>query len=119
MVTSHLPFNALTTTPARRTPERRQSARYETTFRVTAVITDDTDDSRHNRICALQLLNLSDSGLAVLAAHPVPTGARINLFFTPHAAEPALQMVGTVVRQNPRDDGQYLLGVQFDRRCAA
>ena len=118
MVAAPFAFSAMTRTPIRHTPERRQSPRYELRLSVTAII-HDHNDPEHKRICSLNLLNLSDTGLAVLASEQIALGTEISLFLSPHAAEPAICLHGKIVRHASRRSGQYLLGIQFNQRRAA
>ena len=98
--------------------ERRGAPRYITGGRITALRTEHGPDGPRNRICSLQLVNMSDTGLGAIASEPVPTNTGISVFFPPHGPERGFDMVGRVVRCITRDD-VHEIGIQFDRRAMA
>ncbi len=94
--------------------ERRRERRRKISGRVTAIrATSDQPDLRH-RICPLQLLNLSDGGLAAISQEPVELNTSIAVFFPPHGPEPGFDVYGRVVRCRPREYG-HEIAIEFDR----
>ena len=98
--------------------ERRTTSRYVLTGRVTAVRHTDADRITGKRICSLELMNISDSGLGALCQDPIDLESRITIFFPPHGPERGFDLSGRVVRCNARERG-HELGIRFDSRHAA
>ena len=98
--------------------ERRTTLRHGIAGRVTAIQTHDDADGQLSRICSLQLLNISDSGLGALSEEPVEPGSSLAVFFPPHGPERGFDLVGTVVRCIPRAHG-HEIGVRLVNRAAA
>jgi hypothetical protein len=93
--------------------ERRRRRRNTIAGRVTALrATADMPETR-TRICPLQLLNMSDTGLAAVSQEPVELNTSIAVFFPPHGPEQGFDVYGRVVRCTPRDYG-HELGIQFE-----
>lgn len=97
--------------------DRRCEVRYPVGVRVTAVQTQESGDHQ-NKICSLQLLNLSHSGLGAIAQEPVAPGSRIAIYFPPHGPERGFDLYGYVVRCVRREYG-HEVGVQFNSRMKA
>lgn len=98
--------------------ERRSHPRHVIRGHVTAVRSDPQDGNEQRRICALELLNLSDGGLGALAQEPVAIDAKITVFFPPHGPERGLDLTGRVVRCTQREHG-YDVGIRMTMRYAA
>lgn len=98
--------------------ERRRTPRHSISGHVTAVAQDGERAGEGHRICALQLLNISDTGLGVVAQQPLNLGTRVSVFFAPHGAEPGFDVNGVVVRCNAREAG-HEVGLRLDHRLAA
>ena len=99
--------------------ERRQDPRRVISGRVTALETDREDGPERNRICPLQLVDISDRGLGAIVQDPVEPNTRIAVFFQPHGPERGFDLYGRVVRCRRRDDYGYEIGIRFDARQAA
>jgi len=98
--------------------ERRRAKRHVVGGNVTAVRTDFTEDAHRHRITSLQMLNMSDSGLAAICQERIDLNTPIVVFFPPHGAERGFDAYGHVVRCKNRDHG-HELGIEFDMRPAA
>ena len=98
--------------------ERRMTLRHSLAGRVTAVQTHDQTDGQLSRICSLQLLNISDSGLGALSEEPVEPGSSVAVFFPPHGPERGFDLVGQVVRCVARENG-HEIGIRLETRAAA
>lgn len=97
--------------------ERRIAKRRVTSGRVTAVQTTGLD-TQANRICSLQLINMSDSGLGTMTQESIEIGTAITVFFPPHGPERGFDLTGEVVRCTQKDYG-HEIGICFDARQAA
>ena len=93
--------------------ERRGAPRHPASGQVTGVVSDPADPARPKRICALELMNISDTGLGAVSAEALPTGAHVSLFGAPHGNEPGMDLRGTIVRCRTRGEGRHEIGVQF------
>ena len=100
------------------TIDRRVAPRHNVTGRVTAVCTEVTLDGARNRICSLQMLNISDSGLGAVSQDAIAPDTAIGVYFPPHGNEKGFDLIGRVVRCRRRSNG-HELGVSFDRLAAA
>jgi len=98
--------------------ERRRANRHVIGGRVTALRKDVDPNSSTNRICSLQLLDISDEGIGVISQDPISTGSPISIFFPPHGAEGGFDLFGKVVRCQRLDHG-HQIGVHFDVKVAA
>lgn len=98
--------------------ERRRAERHYISGRVTAVSNGGINGGPRNRITPLQLLNLSDTGVAAIAQEQVPVDSLITIFFPPHGPERGFDAVGKVVRCRPYQHG-HEIGIVFDRKPAA
>ena len=98
--------------------EKRIARRYSTSGRVTAVARESHPDGDRNRILSLQLLNMSESGMAAMCQEPLPADTQVTVFIPPHGAEQGTDMFGRVVRCNARDWG-YDVGVPLNTAVAA
>lgn len=90
--------------------ERRRAARRRASGRVTAVCRDASDPEGPQRLIAMQLQDLSDTGVGATAQEPVSVGSSITLFFPPHGNEPGFDLTGQVVRCQSTDD-RHRLGI--------
>jgi hypothetical protein len=70
------------------------------------------------RICSIQLHNISDCGLGARTDQPIAEGESVAIFFPPHGPEQGFDLYGHVQRCTATDDG-YQVGIQFDLRPAA
>ena len=98
--------------------DRRNARRYSVSGRVTGLRSDLAPDGTRNRICPLQLLNMSDTGLGALSQESFEIGAPIAVLFPPHGAEKGFDRYGHVVRCKARTWG-HEIGVRFDAKPAA
>ena len=71
------------------------------------------------RIAALTIRDISETGLGGHSPRPMDVGAPITVFFPPHGPEHYSELIGTIVRCQPRHDGGYEIGVQLHRPLAA
>lgn len=98
--------------------ERRRASRHPVAGKVTAVCKEHTADGLHNRICALQMINMSDTGLGAIVQEEITLDTTVAVFFPAHGNEKGFDLVGKVVRCRRREDG-HELGLRFDRMAAA
>jgi hypothetical protein len=98
--------------------ERRRADRHCISGRVTGVRNERLADGPHNRICSLQMLDISDTGLGAVVGEPVEPGARIAVFFPAHGPERGFDLVGTIVRCQRREQG-WEVGIRFEQKAAA
>ena len=98
--------------------ERRRAKRHVVGGNVTAIRTDFAEEAHQHRITALQMINMSDTGLGAMCQDEVDLNTPIVVFFPPHGAERGFDAYGHVVRCEPREHG-HELGIQFDVRPAA
>lgn len=98
--------------------ERRAAERHPCNGHVTALVSGPGFTAPRNRICSLQLQNISDSGMAGVSTEPLPIGAQITVFIAPHGAERGYDLHGTVVRCFPQRLGQQI-GIRFRGKMAA
>ena len=98
--------------------ERRRCPRHSTSGQVTAV-QEAADPTTHTaRICSLQLLNISDTGLGALTDDEIPCGTLIRVYFPSHGAEGGFELFGSVVRSVRRETG-HEIGVRLGTKQAA
>ncbi len=98
--------------------ERRGCTRHPISGQVTSLQQPADPQDHQARICSLQLLNISDTGLGAICPEPVDPGTRISVFFPPHAAEGGFDLFGTVVRCVHREAG-HEIGIRFSQKHAA
>lgn len=98
--------------------ERRRALRHTVTSRVTALRTENGPEGRRNRICSLQLTNMSDTGLGGVCQEAVALDTQIAVFFPPHGPDRGFDLYGRVVRCIERDAGCEI-GIRFETRAAA
>lgn len=98
--------------------ERRAAKRHIVGGNVTAIRTDFAHQAHQHRITALQMINMSDTGIGALCQEQIDLNTPIVVFFPPHGAEGGFDAYGHVVRCESRDHG-HELGIQFDVRPAA
>ena len=85
--------------------ERRMATRHRATGRVTAIQTEGEKDQKHNKICSLQLVDISATGVCSLCQEPIEQGANITVFFPPHGPDHGYDAQGVVVRCRQADIG--------------
>jgi hypothetical protein len=98
--------------------ERRIAQRHSIAGRVTAVQTHEQADGQLSRICSLQLMNISDTGLGALSEESIEPGSSLAVFFPPHGPERGIDLVGQVVRCVARENG-HEIGIRLEARAAA
>lgn len=98
--------------------ERRRSQRRAVSGRVTAVISGSDPAGTWKRICSIQLINQSTTGLGALSQEPLAVGSQVTLFFPPHGPEHGFDLRGTIVRDAVRESG-YEIGIRLEERLAA
>ena len=98
--------------------DRRNSVRRVISGRVTAWQASSERQPHGNKICSLQLVNISDTGLGAITQEPVDSTTSITVIFPPHGPERGFDRYGRVVRCEERD-GRHDIGIQFVRRTAA
>ena len=77
-----------------------------------------TEEGPVNRIRSLQLLNISDTGLAAVCQDPLDLHSNIAVFFPPEGISRGWDAYGHVLRVNAAQRG-YDVAVAFDRLPAA
>lgn len=85
--------------------ERRTAYRKAANGRVTAVLNAGDDGETRNRICSVELRDMSDTGIGVASQEPLPNGAAITLFFPPHGSERGFDLYGHIVWCRPEEGG--------------
>ena len=98
--------------------ERRDAHRRLLSGRVTSVQRSVEQDASTNRICSIQLLDISDTGLGGVVQQPVQKGASIAVFFPPHGTDFGWDRYGHVVRCDGCEHG-YQIGIRFVTKSAA
>ena len=106
--------------------ERRRHRRHVISGQVTAVqtirnATDTTDNQQNglcNRICSLQLRDISDSGLGAISQEPTETGIPIAVFFSPHGPDNGFDLYGHVTRCTKSASG-HEIAIHFNGHDAA
>jgi hypothetical protein len=98
--------------------EHRAAPRHNVSGHVTAVRQERDATGVRNRICSLQMLNMSDTGVGALSPEPVEVDSRIAIFFPPHGPERGFDLFGRVVRCVHRDTG-HEVGIALEQRMAA
>jgi hypothetical protein len=99
--------------------ERRIKDRRDVHGHVTAVIRHQGPDGEtRNRICSLQLQNMSDAGLGAFVTESIAPDTQMAIFFPPHGPERGIDLYGRVVRCASRSFG-HEIGIAFDIRPAA
>ena len=98
--------------------ERRDATRHTLSGRATAVNHASTREGGVNRIRSLELLNISDTGLAAVCQDPLDLDSDIAVFFPPHGPERGFDLYGRIVRCVKRGYG-HEIGIRFDPKPAA
>jgi len=98
--------------------ERRQTHRRVISGKVTSLQQSANPGEQSNRICSLQLLDISDAGLGAIIDQPIEPGSPISIFFPPHGPELGFDRHGQVVRCVKREHG-HQIGVRFTIKSAA
>jgi len=88
--------------------ERRRSPRRRARGKVTAVCRDSRAPDTPQRLCTLELTDLSNSGVGAIAQEPLSVGTQITVFFPPHGSEPGFDLIGEVVRCRSIDDSHEI-----------
>ena len=101
--------------------ERRRTSRHAVAGRVTAVQLPPATGGHRSRICSLELINMSDSGMGVISSEPITVHSSITIFFPPHGPEHGFDLYGRVVRCMPcvEDRQGHMVGIRFEERQAA
>lgn len=98
--------------------DRRHADRRSISGRVTALrSTADNPESR-NRICPLELLNISQTGIGAISQEPIEDGVSIVVFIPPHGNEQGQDLYGKVIRSHERDEYGYEVGIALDESFA-
>jgi len=97
---------------------RRSSTRHAISGQVTAVRDLADAGAAIKKICSLQLINISDTGIGALALESLELDSNIMVMFPPHGPERGFDAVGRVVRCVRRDSG-HEIGISFSERAAA
>ncbi|MEO1236733.1 MAG: PilZ domain-containing protein [Planctomycetota bacterium] len=101
--------------------EQRREPRHKLYARVTAVAHADevgSEDGAAGQICAMELVDQSNSGLGAWSVEPVAVGSRVTVFFPAHGNEPGFNQVGRVVRCSPHNGG-HSIGLRVESQMAA
>lgn len=99
--------------------ERRIAHRKPANGRITALLTMKQDDGEvRNRICSIQLRDMSDTGVGAFTDEPLPRDAKLTLFLPPHGPERGFDLYGNVARCESREEG-YEVGIRLDRQLTA
>lgn len=98
--------------------ERRGSRRRSMTGSVTSVQQSPNPALPSNRICSLQLLDISDTGLGAIVTEAIEPGSPIMIYFPPHGPEQGFNRSGYVVCC-AREQGAFRIGIRFAIRAAA
>jgi len=101
--------------------ERRCSDRAPMIGQATAIISDSQDkDHPSKKICTIELANISDTGLGVIAKEPVEIGEHMHMtvYIQPHGPEGGYELSGTVTRCNKTEVG-FDIGVSVPTRSRA
>ncbi len=98
--------------------DRRLAVRRPVSGHVTAVRREQREDGAHNRICALNLVDMSNFGLGAFCQEPIPEGTAITVFFPPHGPDRGFDAYGQVLRCEAAE-GRYRIGIRFVGRAAA
>ncbi len=100
--------------------DRRHAPRRPLAARVTGFARDAASRETQGRICAVELHDLSDSGLGGYTQEPVSVGSFISVFFPPHGPDQGLDLQGRVVRCSPDRTGlRHRIGVRLEGKKAA
>jgi hypothetical protein len=97
---------------------RRACPRHSMSGHVTALRSMTDASAVIKKICSLQLLNMSDTGLGALSVEALDLDSRVTVLFPPHGPERGFDAVGRVVRCVRRDSG-HEIGICFEERAAA
>lgn len=98
--------------------DRRLATRHVLTGRVTALRRGSTQDPSSTRICAIELKNISDTGIGAVCQDAFDLDTPITIFFPPHGPERGFDVQGRVVRCRDRKEG-HEIGIQFQQKNAA
>jgi len=97
--------------------ERRVGNRRPMAGRVTAVRTGNRKQQLSPKICSLQMVDMSDTGMGAVSSEAVETGADITVLFPAHGPDGGYEGRGEVVRCLKRDYG-YEVGIRFDNHTS-
>ncbi|GEM_PF-925453 len=99
--------------------ERRITHRKSVSGRVTALMTMKVSGEEvRNRICSLELRDMSDTGVGAFSSEPLPRDAKLTIFLPPHGPERGFDLYGTVARCEAQEEG-FTLGIHLDRQASA
>jgi len=101
--------------------ERRIAHRKPQSGRVTALLTIKTDDETRNRICSLELRDMSETGLGAVTCEALPRGGEVTIFFPPHGPERGFDLYGKIMWCREAKDASegFEVGVHLNRQAAA
>jgi len=107
--------------------ERRRHPRHEANGPVTALRRDHDVDAHRYPICAMELVNISQGGLAAITGRPLTPNEEVTVYFPREGISPQVALDGYVVRCEPnRHTGEddrpstgYEVGICFELPHAA
>ncbi len=110
--------------------DRRTSERHDLEGQVTALRRDHDVEAYTHPVCTLDLMNMSELGMAAHSEIPLADSERVSVYFPPHGSDMGLELMGHVVRCTPvtREEAatrrqplgrEYEIAIQFDPRTAA
>ncbi|WP_428389973.1 PilZ domain-containing protein [Mucisphaera sp.] len=120
--------NSLRLTPAEDTEpdsflfDRRRSLRRRMRGQVTALVfqrDEKTHQVSRRKICAMNLQDMSDTGLGVTSQETISLGDEITVFFPPHGPEKGFDLKGTIVRRGTDGDGKASIGIRCGHQIMA
>ena len=92
--------------------ERRRDERRSMEGRVTVLRRFRKEGERRSKISAIDLLDISSTGIGALTNEPVEVGSDLTIMFPAHGPDGACDSNCRVVRCIKRDDG-YEIGARF------
>ena len=109
-----------TTPPDSYLLERRSSNRRSVTMKATALIYENEGQEKRHRICPIQLVDVSTTGVRAIISEEISTESVVSVIFAPHGPEHGtdMNMSGRVVRCRQRGD-VHEIGIQLSHRAAA
>jgi hypothetical protein len=101
--------------------ERRIAHRKPASGRVTALLAFKDGEEHRNRICSLELRDISDTGVGAVTSEPLPREGNITIFLPPHGPERGFDLYGQIMwcRDNRDGGDDYEVGVRLNRQASA
>jgi len=101
--------------------ERRIAHRKPATGRVTALLSFKDGEEHRNRICSLELRDMSDTGVGAVTGEPLPREGNITIFLPPHGPERGFDLYGEIAwcREDRSGGEGYEIGVRLNRQASA